>query len=211
MKKRNSPKKEEINKYWRLLGGIIWLIIGAVLGLFVPRLVVSCLPGPKVQAVLRGEQVPGIQGMPDCSFYLMRVVNFGVLDYFSTTIQFSHPITDFKIGEYEEYDLNSEGHKGKLAWQKGWNDSGSCAILSNTLMKNPYVIASSNGGILQISSISKIPLGTPLVALIATTDSGPLFKAQSASGIWTDGDYEFTSLGQSVRKKLPFIVTLPRR
>lgn len=70
--------------------------------------------------------------------------------------------------------------------------------MGDTLTASSDVHVLANGHILEIQS-SRLPDPTHIVGLIATTtDIEPM-----RSKLWTEGEYEYSKFGQTIRKKLP--------
>jgi hypothetical protein len=121
-------------------------------------------------------------------------------------LQFPNPITSFIVGVPQETVMAGADREHNFGWGKGWDSNGECAVSNATIDKNPDVQFSATGNMIGIHA-SKLPVATRIIGLIATTGRHSAVEP-IPSTIWTEGEYEYLKLGQTVRKKVPITITL---
>ena len=190
--------------------GIIYFVAGTISGLVIQQSFVALLPAPKVSSFLRSERMTK-PGSSACNFYLFSFVPQDPIDYMYVKLQFPNPITSFNVGVPQETVILDTERAHNLSWGKGWDANGACAVIDANLVKNSDIQSSSAGNMIGIHA-SKLPFGTRIIGLIATTDRQSTVEPISST-IWTEGEYEYSKLGKTIRKKIPIeihIVTSPK-
>lgn len=116
-------------------------------------------------------------------------------------LQFANPITSFTVGFPQETVMTGGNREHQFSWEKGWSPNGECVVSNATIDKTPDVQSSASGNMIGIHT-SKLQVATRIVGLIATTDRQSAVEPMPST-IWTEGEYEYLKLGQTVRKKVP--------
>ncbi len=180
------------------LGAVLLFLIGVITGPVIQQKVFAFLPGPKVDASLRVERVT-VPGELGCNYYLFTFRNLATIDYMYAKLQLPNPVTSSNIGSFSETVQDNDDRTGNLLWEKGWDSHGKCVVSSNSLTTNQDIQSTASGTMIKIQSTSKLPIGTPIVGMIATTDD---LQSTAHPKLWTEGAYEFSEFGQTIRKNL---------
>jgi hypothetical protein len=195
---RDDPAgKVTLLKVRSALWGLLCFVAGVLVGPVIQQSFFVSLPDSRTQSTLRAEIVRS-PGEPDCHFYRVIFTNFEPIDYLHAKVQFPDPITSFKVGVPAETVLSDAQRAGTLNWGKGRDAQHKCFVQSDELSSNPNVQSSINGHMIEIQT-SKLPDPTSVFALIATTSGIEPTRAK----LWTEGEYEYSKFGLSIRKKLP--------
>lgn len=174
-------------------------IAGTVFGLYVVHWFVEFLPGPQVGATVQGlrETTPNTSG---CVYYNLMVTNDLPIEYVYLKTQFSGKVGNFKVGFPLEAQTSMAGRVAMQAWEAGKDANGNCTIVQAAVNNTADVQASAAGNMITIHA-SKLPSKTSIMGMVATAEGGSSVKP-APTVIFTEGEYEYVKLGQTVRKAL---------
>ncbi len=165
-----------------------------MISLYVIQWFVGLLQGPNVKANFVA--VSPINGpYVGCTLYQTFLTTNEPIEYVYLKVQFPEKITGYKVGFMHEIETAKKGRTNVAEYSMRRNDKGECYIPEAAITPEG-VQYSVNGNMLKIQHSKLIPK-TSITAIIATThgDSAPL-------EMYTEGAYEYTKLGQIVRKQL---------
>ena len=208
-RERPSTERRSVRKSERNLAKWDWLktamrqpvvfVAGVIFGLFVVQWFVSLLPGPVVEATLRGLHV-GAGNAAGCTAYMFTVQTDGPVEYVYAKLQFPSQINNFKVGFPQEAETTNAGRMDMQVWEVGRDAKGECTIVQAAVNNDTDVQASSSGNMIAVHA-SKLPPKALIMGMVATSDSKS--SVTPAPEIYKEGAYEYLKLGQTVRKALP--------
>lgn len=179
--------------------GPIWFATGVVATLFLQQWFVGLLPGPTVSANVRGLRITS-GNASGCTLYQ---ISFSTIDdpveYVSAKIEFPNQIDDFKFG----YPQESLSQKSSITIAEiGRAPDGKCAIVQGLPKDSPGVQSSAAGNEVGFSA-TKLSDHENLIGFVVTADGRTSVTPAPALG--SQGTYEYTKLGQPVKKTLSVI------
>jgi len=175
-------------------------VAGTVFGLYVVQWFVVFLPGPYAAATIHGLRgtTPNTSG---CIYYTLVVTTHQPIEYVYLKTQFPGKISNFKVGFPQEAQTGTAGRVAMQAWEAGKDANGDCTIVQAAVNNTADVQASAAGNMIAIHA-SKLPSQASIVGMVATTE-GVSSVRPVPIGVFTEGEYEYVRLGQTVRKALP--------
>jgi hypothetical protein len=178
---------------------VLKFVFTIVCTLIVTHYVVRGLPGPNIEVVFGGlRSVSGENaGCIDYTFYLNTDQE---IENAYLKLQFLNTITDSKVGLTSEAQTIAAGRTGIGLFEAGRNPGGECGITQSTT--NGAKVTSVVSGNMWSVYLEKLPAHTSVTGMAATAEFQPSVKPAIA---YTEGYYEYSVLGQTVRKPLKFI------
>jgi hypothetical protein len=178
---------------------IIVFVLGTIFGLYVVYWFVQALPGPTVFVSVQGGRPTSGESV-GCVYYVVFMLTNEPLDYADMKIQLPNRITNYKVGFGLEAIAPDETF-GMQAWNLGRDRGDECAVLHALANREENLQVSEAGDMISMHG-SKIRANTPILGIIATVANDSALKPPSKH---FEGSYEYTKLGQSVRKSLQFV------
>jgi hypothetical protein len=198
--KIEPAKPSRTSKYSR---SFAWFLIGTIFGLYVVGWFLSIIPGPKVTATISGFRGTTLN-TSGCIYYSLALNIDRPIEYTYLKIQFPGKINNFKVGFPQESQMLS-GKTAMQVYEAGKDVNGSCTIVQAAINNSEDIQASAAGNMLSVHS-SKLPAQTFIIGMVSTTEGESSVNPIPAS-IYTEGEYEYLKLGQTVRKPMKIVIT----
>ena len=181
----------------RLTWSIFVFVAGTLFGLYVVQWFVAYLPGPKVQALVAGLRgtTPTTSG---CVYYMVMLHSDEPLEYVYFKAQFSERITAHHIG-FPQESINPNARHGFQSFVGSKTAEGECTVRAG--VNNTADVQSAATGNLVAFHASKLPKKANIMGLVATAEV-PTTPRVPRQPTYTEGEYEYSRLGQTVRKSL---------
>ena len=196
--KQAEEKRQSSRVQWlKTIGGFV---IGAIFGLYVVHLFVALLPGPKIAVQIGGLKVTS-GNATGCTVYQFMVATDEPIEYAYWKIQFASKITGFQVGFPQEAETAATGRTNLQAWEVGRDAKGECALVQAAVNNTSDIQVSAVGNMLA-ASVTKLASKSTIMGLAVTSDSES--TVNPSPQMYSEGAYEYSNLGQTVRKPLHF-------
>ena len=202
VKLKVALKRARAGRFLAFAGRPFWFAFGTLFGVlfglyFVPWYV-ALLPGPHVVASVQGLRIT--KGNPiGCTAYMFTFSTDRPLEYVYGKLQFPNRVDDAKFGYPEEAITRSSDRMAMQVTEFGKSPTGQCRVVQ-TAIDNHIGIESSMAGNMVGFSASKVPPKGLIEGEVVTEDGQS--SANALADFYSEGEYDYLNLGQSVRKPL---------
>jgi hypothetical protein len=191
-------KEAKASRRARLLKRVFMLLVSAIVGLYSVHWFAGALPGPKVTAVLQGIKSTAGQNA-GCRYYLFNVAVDDSVDSLNMRLEFANRILDYKAG----FGLDVRDNYGPMGlhfYDMGSDQQGQCAVNRTSPDRMEDLQVSVAGDTIYLRG-SKIPPYSTIGGEVALASDSALNPPMQRF----EGSYEYTKLGQVVRKAVQFV------
>ncbi|HUH62309.1 MAG TPA: hypothetical protein VLZ50_04895 [Terracidiphilus sp.] len=178
--------------------GFLSFIVGTLFGLFVVRWFVALLPGPRIEASIRGVRATS-GNAAGCTFYIFFLKTDAPVDYVYAKIQFPTKINNYKVGFPQEAQMPNTGRNSMQLWDLSKDSAGECTVVQAAVSNDTDIQSSAAGNMIGINA-SKLPPEAIIEGVISTSEHQS--AVNPLPNLYTEGAYEYPKLGQTVRRML---------
>jgi hypothetical protein len=188
------------------LGRAVWFALGAIVGAlfsaYFMQWYIARVPGPKAFVEIGG--LKATRGnAAGCKAYYVSMNSDGPIDYSYWKIQFPRRIADAKVSFARE----ARGQSGERSAVQSWavsKDPDGRFIIKGPGENTGSVQFSSAGNMLSVEA-QKLSLGSVISGMVVIPTDGESAINPAPADLTFEGAYEYTKLGQAVRKPLTFV------
>lgn len=196
---RQTDNTKHLNRARRVTSIGIF-ICGTIFGLYVVHWFVVLLPGPKPYVNLNGLKVTS-GNAAGCTLFQFTLSIDDPVDFVYMKIQFPSKITAYEAGFPQEAETATAGRISMQVWLLGRNASGECAITRSGVNNTGDIQVSVAGNMIAIAATKLAPKAIIMGAAITPNGESTVNPPPQ---MYFEGAYEYTKLGQTVRKPLQF-------
>jgi hypothetical protein len=200
--KKAQKGKIEVERGWfyRLSKHSASVIVTGILGAIAYYALAQWLPGPVPRVFIQG--LAEHRHEEGCMLYMVHLSSREPLEQFYYTLQFPADLQDLRVVEGElTQDPDSEGRTSISAFGFRRNSTGECSIVRTIGLQTFHQQATRVGSAMVTVQGTKLP---PRFY----SDGGFLILSgapnPTLNNIYTEGTYEYSKLGISVKKQLTF-------
>jgi hypothetical protein len=177
--------------------GVAIFVLGTLSGPFIVQWFASVLPAPKIIATVQPMRIT--RGNPaGCTAYEFSISATDAADYLYLKLQFPEKIGSYKVG-FPAEDISSPSRPSIQAFEIGKNADGQCNVVQAAVNNDAGITSSAVGNVVSVSG-SKLPPSTAIIGIAVANH-------QRTGQIYAEGAYEYTRLGQAIRKPLPVSIS----